>query len=346
MELKNLIANVHQQGGSEIHLKVGAAPMMRQNKNLKRLAMPAVLPADLDNMVNGLLSPEDQKKFHDQQSFEANYFGQDACNFRVNLFKVQGQTQAIVRLLRSSIPRIEDIGFPSSFGDLTEARSGLLIIAGPARSGISTSLAALVERMNFSRAGHILVLEDPIEFAFQAKRSFISQRQLKKDLHSIEQGINFAKRMDVDVLVIGDLKREVPLRNILDYVNGGHLVIMTMQTLGIQNTLEKILISFPEKDRDHICNILSHDLLGICSQALVFNPVDSKMTPIHEILVVNHTVRGILQKGRISQIESNINSAGEGSRLFEAHLNRLVRENKFSKETAEAFLSTFRGIKS
>ena len=345
MELKSLIVTVQQQGGSEIHLKVGASPLMRHNKNLKRMPMPAVVSADLDSMVNGLLSADEQKKFQDQQSFEANYFGQEPCNFRVNLFKVQGQTQAIVRLLRSKIPRFEEIGFPASFADLTDGRSGLLILSGPARSGISTSLAAIVERMNTTRGGHILVLEDPIEYVFQSKGAFISQRQLKKDLNSVEQGINFAKRMDVDVLVIGDLKREPPMRILLEYVNGGHMVIISMQTLGIQNTLEKILISFPEKDRDHVCSILARHLLGICSQTLIFDPLGSRMTPIHELLTVNHTIRGILQKGRIGQIESNIEGAGEGSRLFESQLTRLVREGKVSKEISDAFLTSYRGYK-
>ncbi|MFZ2959084.1 MAG: ATPase, T2SS/T4P/T4SS family [Candidatus Ozemobacteraceae bacterium] len=345
MDLKALIENVHSQGGSEIHLKVASPPLMRLNKNLKRLSMPAVMAPDLDGLVKTLLVEDEQKRFQETQNFEANFFGGPPCNFRVSLFKAQGQTQAIVRIIRSAVPSLQELGFPSQFGELTNARSGLIILAGPARSGISTSLAALVEHINQNRACHVLVMEDPIDFGFVSKRAIISQRQLRKDVHTVEQGINFAKRMDVDMLVIGDLKKEVPLRALLEYINGGHLVILTMQTLGIMNTVEKILISFPESDREHICNMLARDLLGICSQALLFNPVDKRMLPIHEILMVNHTVRGIIQKGRTSQLESNISSAGEGSRLFESHLVRLIRETKLSKETSDGFLTMYRGVK-
>lgn len=345
MDVKALIETVAKEHGSEIHLKIGAAPLMRQNKNLKRLSMPAVLPADMDGMVSALLSKEEQKKFAETQCFEANFFGTLSCNYRVNLFKAQGLTQALIRILRGAAPTVTELGFPNIFSDLTDARMGLLILSGPARSGISTSLAALIERINLQRASHILALEDPIEYTFMPKKSMISQRQLRKDLHTVEQGINFAKRMDVDVLVIGDLKREVPMRAILEYVNGGHFVILTMQTLGVQNTLEKILISFPEKDRDHICNMLSHDLLGVCSQALLFDPGAKKMSPIHELLIVNNTIRGILAKGRINQIESNISSAGEGSRLFDAVIGRLVREQKLTKDVADGFLGLYKGTR-
>ncbi|MBF0500070.1 MAG: Flp pilus assembly complex ATPase component TadA [Candidatus Riflebacteria bacterium] len=345
MDLEALIGSVHSQGGSEIHLKVDSPPLMRKNKNLQRLSMPAIMAADMESVVKKLLSAEDQAYIREKQYFENNFFGAPPCNFRLCLFKTQGQIQAIIRIIRSVAPSLQELGFPAQFGELINARSGLIIISGPARSGISTSLAALIEHINMNRACHILLMEDPIEFGYISKRAIISQRQLRKDVHTVEQGINFAKRMDVDVLVIGDLKKEVPLRTLLEYANGGHLVILTMQTLGAMNTLEKILISFPEAYREHICNMLSRDLLGICSQALLFSHVENRMMPIHDILMVNHTVRSIIQKGRISQIESNISSAGEGSRLFDGHLVRLMRDNKISKETSDGFLTMYRGVK-
>jgi twitching motility protein PilT len=234
---------------------------------------------------------------------------------------------------------------PRVLESLSKAGKGLFIMAGPARSGISTSLAAFLEKMNQSRACHILVIEDPIEFYFEPKMSRISQRQFRKDLFSIEQGLNFAKRMDVDVMAIGDLKCEVPFRALLDYVAGGHSVVLSMQTLGIVNTLEKILFSFPEKDRDHAGNVLASNLLGVCSQALLLGTGGQKMVPAHEILVVNPTTRGILQKGRISQLEPNIRSAGEGSQLFEQDTGRLLREGAVPRETVEAFLAMYRGVK-
>ncbi|MBI3038189.1 hypothetical protein HYY75_03930, partial [bacterium] len=201
------------------------------------------------------------------------------------------------------------------------------------------------EQINQTRPVHILVIEDPIEFYFETKKARISQRQFRKDVFSVEQGINFAKKMDVDVLAIGDIKRDVPYKAILDYADGDNLVFLTMQTLGIQNTLEKILSAFPKADHDHACNLIASNLIGVCSQTLILNPGDDRMVPVHEILVLNNTIKGIIQKGRISQIDPNIRTAGEGSFLFETELGTLVREGKVSKEASEGFLAMYRGMK-
>ncbi len=345
MDLKQLISAVLEQGGTEIHLKIGSPPLVRQNKFLRRLSLPAIQAGDIEGIIKQALSPADLAKFSQQRSFEGNFFGAPPCNYRLNLFQAQSETMAIIRLIRKAVPNFAEISFPTAMDSLTQAKAGLVIIAGPCRSGISTSLAAFVERVNQNRAAHILLFEDPIEFSFEPKKSRISQRQFKTDVISIEAGINFAKRMDVDVLVIGDLKRELPFRSILEYVAGGHLVVLTMQTLGIQNTLEKILFAFPENDRTYIGNVLATCLLGICSQALLLHPGEKRLRPIHEVLISNSTISGILQKGRANQIEPNMRSAGEGSITFEQSAGRMIREG-VPKDVIDAFISMYRGIKS
>lgn len=345
MDFPKLLSETSQQGGTEIHLKIGLPPLVRQNKFLKRLKYPALTGADLETLIKNLLSPEDRKRYVADRFFEANFFGQSPANFRLNLFQAQGQTMAIVRLIRPAVPRFEEIGLPEPLGAFVGAKKGLVILAGPARSGISTSLAAFVERMNQSQSAHILLLEDPIEFSFKQQRARISQRQFNRDFYSVESAIIFAKRMDVDALVIGDLKREIPFRSILDHVAGGHLVLLTMQTLGIVNTLEKILLSFPERDRDFAGSVLAANLLAICSQALLPGSTGRDQHPVHELLIINPTIAGIIQKGRVAQVESNINSAGPGSCLFETSANKLIRTADISKATIENFLAQYRGTK-
>ncbi|HEY9071914.1 MAG TPA: ATPase, T2SS/T4P/T4SS family [Candidatus Ozemobacteraceae bacterium] len=345
MDLTQLLTTVQESGGTEIHLKVGSPPLVRQNKFLRKLALPAVQPGDIAGVVKQALSPEELAKFNQQRQFEGNFFGGAPCNFRLNLFQAQSQTMAIIRLIRKAVPNFAEISLPPALEALTEAKAGLVILAGPCRSGISTSLAAFVERINQGRSAHVLLFEDPIEFSFEPKKCRITQRQFKKDLYSIESGINFAKRMDVDVLVIGDLKRELPFRSILEYVAGGNFVVLSMQTLGIQNTLEKILYAFPESDRPYIGNVLATSLLGICSQALLLNPGSKKLVPIHEVFISNSTMAGILQKGRVNQIEPNLRSAGEGSITFEQSAGRLIRDG-MPKDVLDAFMTMYRGVKS
>lgn len=345
MDLKNLLAKVHQQGATELHLKVGAAPLIRQNRFLKKIDLPAVTAEDLKGVLATALPEDERKRLANVRFQEVNVFGEPPCNYRLQILQAQGEFCIIIKIIAKAIPGFAELGFPFSLEPLTKAAQGLFILAGPARSGISTSLASFVERINQNRSAHVLVVEDPIEYTFEPKKSRISHRQFKKDIQSIEQGINFAKRMDVDVLVLGDLKREVPFYNILDYVAGGHFVVLSMQSLGAQNTVEKILFSFPEHDREHAANVLSHTLLGICSQALLHSPSESRMVPIHEVMLMNNTIRQIIQKGRVTQIDPNLRAGGEGSQPFDVPLGKYAREQVLPKEAVDAFLATYRSSK-
>jgi len=345
MDIRKMIEKVKASGGTELHLKVGAKPLMRKNKFLRHMDMPVLHEDDMNSMLLELLGDEDRQKFKKNSSFEANFFGRPPCNFRLTLFHSQQKPVALVKIISSKIPTLEEIRFPDAMTPILDSRKGIFILAGPARSGISTSLAAMVERMNQLHARHILVIEDPIEFHFEPKRSRISQRQFRKDIHLIEQGINFAKRMDVDALIIGDLKREIPFRSIIEYVAGGHFVILSMQTLGIVNTLEKFIFSFPEAVRDYVCQVLAENLQGICSQVLIADMAGKRIVPVHETLVMNGTAMSIIQKGKVSQLEPNIMSAGPGSQLFAQVVQKLYLKNDLERTAGENFLDFYRGTR-
>lgn len=345
MDTKKLIEHVCKAGGSELHLKAGSHPLMRRNKFLRRINSPVLQAADMQALIKELLTEDDQKRFARKSIFENNFFGQPPCNFRLILMHSQQKPVAVIKLIDSKIPTLEEIKFPEVLTPVLDAKKGLFIIAGPARSGITTTLAAMIERINTERARHVLIIEDPIEFNFQPKRCRISQRQFRKDILNIQQGINFAKRMDVDVLAIGDLKGDMPYKNIMEYVAGGHFVILSMQTLGISNTLEKFLYSFAENDRDYVCQFLVENLLGVLSQTLVADITGKHPVPVQEILTMNNTVQSIVQKGKMSQIEANIVNAGQGSQLFQLHIQRLNLNNEIDRFAGEAFLEFYRGMR-
>ncbi len=345
MDIRKMIEKVKTAGGTELHLKVGAKPLMRRNKFLRHMELPILHEDDMSTLIKDLLNDEDRQKFARLSSFEANFFGKPPCNFRLTLFHSQQKPVALIKIINNKIPSLEEIRFPDALTPIIDARKGIFIIAGPARSGISTSLAAIVERINQMHPRHVLIIEDPIEFNFEPKRCRISQRQFRKDINQIEQGINFAKRMDVDVLVIGDLKREIPFRNIVEYVAGGHFVILSMQTLGIVNTLEKFIFSFPEPDREYVCQVLAENLQGICSQMLIADMGGKRVVPVHETLVMNNTAMSIVQKGKISQLEPNITSVGPGSQLFAQVVQKLYLKNDLERTAGEDFLDFYRGAR-
>ncbi|HAE39924.1 MAG TPA: hypothetical protein DCG57_15045 [Candidatus Riflebacteria bacterium] len=345
MDIKKLIENVKHSGGTELHLKIGSRPLIRKNKFLRHMEFPPVQETDMNDLLKSLLSDEDVDKFKKTSSFEANFFGKPPCNYRLTLFHSQQKPVALIKIIDSKIPSLEDIKFPDPLVPFLDAKKGIFIIAGPARSGISTSLASMVERMNQRHSRHILIIEDPIEFNFEQKRCRISQRQFRKDIFVIDQGINFAKRMDVDVLVIGDLKREIPFKSIIEYVAGGHFVVLSMQTLGIVNTLEKFIFSFAESDREFVCQVLAENLQGVVSQALIADQVGKRIVPVHETLVINSTVMSIIQKGKVTQIEPNIASAGPGSQLFAQSVQKLYLKNELDRVAGENFLDLYRGTR-
>lgn len=345
MDLSKLIFDVFSGGGTEIYLKIGSPPLVRQNNYLKSSDSPPLTRDEMQSFINKMLATEEKKKFSNDRFFEGFFSGNPPVNFRLNLFQAQSQTVVKIRMIPKAVPGFDELGLPVAIDRVVNSRRGLFILSGPSRSGISTSLAALVERINRKKAAHIVLIEDPIEFYFESRQSRISQRQFRKDIISIDQAINFAKRMDADIVVIGDLKDELPFQTILNYVSGGHFVIMTMQTLGITNTLDKIIRSFSSCDSEHVCSILAGNLIGVCSQFLVPTASSPRLVPVHEILMMNDSIKTMIQKGRISQIETNIISAGEGSRLFEHDVEKYLAGGFITKEAAATFASMLKGLK-
>ena len=344
----NLIEKVVQSGGNEMHMKIGSKPLMRSKNNaLKALDFPALLEKDMEDLLNELLTTDEIATFEKNGVFETNHFGKPPCNFRLSLFHSQQKPVAYIKIISGNIPTLTEIGFPEVAANLLSAAKGLFILSGPARSGISTSMAALVQHMNFKFRRHILVIEDPIEFYYQANESIISQRQFSKDINKIDQGINFAKRMDVDTLVIGDLKRDIPFKNVIDYVAGGHLVLLCMQNLGITSTLEKLTYSFPEDFREYVNQVLAENLLCVCSQALITGAGGRKV-PVHEILIPNKTTSSIIALGKYAQVRNNIATAGFGSILFDTEKGRpgsvaeKLAKGDIDKPAADAFLENFK----
>lgn len=352
MDIKSLIEKVSKEGGSELHLKTGSKPLMRKNLTLKHMDFPALIEADMKSLLADLLSKDEIAKFEKKGVHEANHFGKPPCNFRLSLFHSQQKPVAHIKLINSNIPSLSEINFPDVLANQLGASRGLFILSGPTRSGISTSLAALVEHINAKYRRHVLIIEDPIEYNYDSKECIISQRQFSKDIFMVEQGINFARKMDVDTLVIGDLKRDIPFRNIIEFVAGGHLVILCMQTLGITSTLEKLVYSFSEGYREYVNHVLSENLIGVCSQYLITNST-GKRVPAREIFIPNKNSAGIISMGRYSQLEAfltalgkeNGNTTGDSSMVFRTSVPELVKRGEVEKAAADAFLEYYSSIK-
>lgn len=345
MDIKSMIEKVVKLGGDELYLKIGTQPLVRINDVLSSMDLPALIESDMNDLIETLLTKDEIVKFQKNGIFEANYFGQSPCNFRISLFHSQQSPVAYIKIINSEIPELKDLDLPASLANLLGSPKGILILAGPSRSGISTTMAALVEHMNRKYKRHILVIEDPIQYYFEPKNSIISQRQLTKDIFMVEQGINFAKRMDVDTLVIGDIKRDLPYKNIVEYVAGGKQIIICLQSLGVVATLEKFVYSFHENDRDFANKVITENLLAVISQASLPGSNNKENVPVYEVFIHNRNTEKITQSGKYQQLEGNISSAGADSVLFRQSLLKLVEAKKIKKSVAEAFYESYKGVR-
>lgn len=344
MDIGKIIEQVISEGGNEVQFKIGAQPLMRRNRVLKKLDMPSVIKEDIDSLIKEFLSGDEIKKCEQKQYLEVNLFGKLPVNVRLTFFWAQESPTVIVKLLNEKISTLKDLGFPDPMIPVLESRTGLFIVTGPARSGISTTLAAMVEHLNQNFNRHIATFEDPIEYNFESKNSKITQRQIGKDTMDINQALNFAKKMDVDTYVISDIKQNIPFKTILDMVSSGNFVIMAMSSLGFTSALEKIALDFPEDQRDYVWQILADNLRGICSQALILNN-SGNLVSAYETLIMNGIAAGIIQKGKTTQLEGNIMNFEMGSALFSEYVNHLVLKNAIDKPSADNFIEQLRSTK-
>lgn len=345
MDTIKLIQQVKNLNGTELHLKAGSHPLMRQNKFLRKIEAPKVQSEDMQALVNQLLNEEDKQKFLKDGWFESNFFDETECNFRLCLMQAQENQIAIIKIIANQCPALDDVSFPKVLYPAIESNKGFFILSGPSHSGISTTLAAIIEHINSKFSKHILIIEDPIEFNHKSKMSLITQRQSGKDITVLEQAISFANRMDVDALIIADIKKDPPFKRIIDYIAGGNFVILSLSTLGVVSTFEKILLSFPPDDREHACTIMSEHFLGALSQVLLPDTRSKSFEPVQEILTPNKAVETIIQKNKLSQIEPNISSAGDGSQIFAWHIKMLLDSNRIDRSAAEAFLEFYKNMR-
>lgn len=345
MDIGKLVEKVIGEGGNEIQLKISSKPLMRKNKLLRGMDLPTIVEEDVTGVLTELLPPEELKKVAKKTYFETNIFGKLPANIRLTVFHAQEKPVLIIKIISNKMPTLKDIGFPDALVSLIESRKGLFIVTGPARSGISTTIAAIVEHLNNKFSRHIITIEDPIEFNFESKKSRITQRQIGKDILDFNQGLNFAKKMDVDTFIISDIKQTVPFKSILELVAGGSFVILAMSSLGFVAAIEKFVFDFPEEHRDYVWQVLADNLLGVCSQALIATKNASQIVPAFEILIMNSIAAGIIQKGKASQLEGNIMNLGMGSALFGEYVNHLILKNAIDRPSADAFLELLRSTK-
>jgi len=345
-EMDNLLAITAEEGGSDLHLSVGRYPTVRIDGRLVPLDKKEILSAkDTFELVTSILSKDRAETFLSEQELDMSYELEGKMRFRVNAFFQRNAVGASFRLISSRIKSLEELNMPSSVYDFTKPTQGFVLVTGPSGHGKSTTLAALIDRINSESFKHIITVEDPIEYVYTQNRCMIDQREVGTDTKSFSNALLAIFREDADVILVGELRDWETISTAITAAETGHLVFATLHTNSAAQTIDRIIDSFPASQQNQIRAQLSGNLLGVVSQRLIPR-VGGGRVPAVEIMKANSAVKNLIRENKIHQLDLVINtSADEGMVSLNSALARLVREGEISIEDAVTYSTNTNDLK-
>ena len=316
--IKELMRGAFDVNASDIHLTVGLPPMFRVNGVLRQAGEEPLRREDTYNMAMELMDDRRRTQFLDNGEADFSYEIENVCRFRVNVFKQSNCVAAALRLISNNIPSFEDLRLPDVISDLAMLPRGLVLVTGPTGSGKSTTLAAVINKINKHRKDHVITLEDPIEYKHNHINSIINQREVGSDTKSFANGLRAALREDPDVILVGEMRDTETIATAITAAETGHLVLATLHTQDAASTVNRIIDVFPEH------------------QQLLMNREQTGRLAAFEILVATPALRNLIREGKTHQIPSYIQTGSKfGMICMDAYLAQLVRQNKIDRSVAE-----------
>lgn len=336
-ELEELVLTVINEGGSDLHLAEGRHPYIRVNSALiPLLKKEAFKKEDMDGVLSALISPENKEHFLKHKELDFSYAYKDQARFRGNAFFQKGVVAVALRLIPKKIRTIAELGLPPILETFTQKQQGFFLVVGPVGQGKSTTLAAMIDKINAERAEHIITIEDPIEYVFEEKQSIIDQREVKIDTEDFHTALISMFREDVNVAMIGEMRGIETVGAAVTAAETGHLVFSTLHTNNAAQTIDRIIDSFPAGQQDQIRLQLSGSLLGIFSQRLIPR-VSGGMVPACELLLNNSAVANLIRERRTHEINTVIETGMEYGMIdMNRSLAELARRGDITIENAYA----------
>ena len=344
-ELKDLIDIVVSEKGSDLHFSVGSHPIVRVAGSLIPLVKkPILTDQDVEGFAQALMTKVKFAEYEEKFEADFSYAHADGIRFRGNSFFQKGSMSIALRLIPNEIRSISDLGLPPILESFAQRPQGFFLCVGPVGQGKSTTLAAMVEYINQNRAEHIVTIEDPIEYIYDAKKSLIDQREIGVDSMSFEAALNSAFRQDVDVILVGEMRNSTTISTAVTAAETGHLVLSTLHTNNAAQTIDRIIDSFPSGQQDQIRVQLAGSLAGIFSQRLIPR-ISGGLVPAYELLVNNSAVSNLIREGRSHEIQTLIET---GLELGMIDMNRslvdLVKRGEITVENAFAYSTNPKGL--
>ena len=335
MDIADLLTFVVKNKASDLHLSAGLSPMIRVNGELRRVNLPIINHDDMRKMIYTIMS-EDQRRFY-EENLECDFSFSIAqiARFRTNVFVQQRGIGAVFRVIPSDILSLEALKAPDIFKEIALQPRGLVLVTGATGSGKSTTLAAMVNYINENIRGHILTVEDPIEFVYEPKKCLITQREVGPHTFSFANALRSALREDPDIILIGEMRDLETIRLALTAAETGHLVFGTLHTSSAAKTVDRIVEVFPGDEKEMMRSLLSESLRAVISQTLLKTKDGAGRVAAHEVMIGTPTIRNLIRENKIAQMYSAIQTGGQlGMQTLDANLQDLVRNNIVTVEEA------------
>ena len=332
--IAGLLARGIEQGASDLHLAAGLPPMLRVDGDLRRLAAPALAPRQLEAALHGIMTGRQRQEFESLLEADFSIEMDGSGRFRVNAFRQHRGPAAVFRAIPSAVPAMADLGMGEVFAEISLKPRGLVLVTGPTGSGKSTTLAAMVDFVNDNRRGHILTIEDPIEFVHTSKRCLVNQRELHRDTRDFARALRSALREDPDVILVGELRDLETIRLALTAAETGHLVFGTLHTVSACKTIDRVVDVFPAQEQAAVRAMLSESLQAVISQTLL-KRVGGGRVAAHEIMLGTPAIRNLVREGKVAQMYSAIQTgAASGMQTLDNCLRELVARGLIESATA------------
>jgi twitching motility protein PilT len=334
-ELDELIQTVMSEGGSDIHFSTKTKPTLRVSGNLIPLVKKTIYtPDDTKGILNELVGKEKLAEFQETQEIDFSYAYKDKARFRGNAFFQQGTISIALRLIPKDIKTFSELNLPPVLETFCQVQQGFFLVVGPVGQGKSTTLAAMIEKINQDRTEHIVTIEDPIEYTFESKNSIINQREVKIDTHTFHDALKSAFRQDVDVIMVGEMRGPETMSAAVTAAETGHLVFSTLHTNNAAQTIDRIIDTFPANQQDQIRIQLGSSLAGIFSQRLVPR-ISGGLVPAYELLINTEAVANLIREKRTHEINAMIETGSENGMIdMNRSLADLVRRGEITPESA------------
>ena len=331
----DLLRVMEEQRASDIYLKAGSPPMYRVDGEVRPSPHASLTPADVEELAAELMTERDQERFAAEQSVDLAYSASGVGRFRVNIYRQRGSIAIVARRVRQDVPTLEELHLPPVLADLAMAPRGLILVTGPAGSGKSTTLAAMIGLRSEQSRAHIVTIEDPIEFLHADRMSIVSQREVSTDTPGFHEALRAALRQTPDVLLIGEMRDRESAEAALYFAETGHLVLSTLHSLNAPQAVERMLAFFPPDHTHEVFHRLSLTVAGIVAQRLIPRSDGAGRVAALEVLTATARIRELIKRGDIDAIKQALQAGRqEGMQTFDQALYDLARAGVITEEDA------------